>query len=62
MEELDELKMMTNNDLKKRCDELEKEYTEIQNVTKELVEHMFQLSKEYNVIKEILNKREGKNG
>ena len=62
MMEEQELKMMSNNELKQRCDELEKEYKDLQKIINEQVQHLFDLSFEYNKITEIVNKREGKNG
>ena len=62
MEELDNLKMMSNNDLKEYCEKLENDYNILQKTIKEEMELMFKMSNEYILIKDILNKREGKNG
>lgn len=68
MEENINWNMASNSQLKEECERLEKEFNENQALLKEGVEkigelnaYLKQISQQYVEIKQILNKREGKN-
>jgi uncharacterized membrane-anchored protein YhcB (DUF1043 family) len=50
----------TNAELKDECTKLEKAYKEIQQDVAEKAKIMIELSEDYNKIKAVLDKREGK--
>jgi chromosome segregation ATPase len=68
MEENFNWNLASNSQLKKECERLEKEFSTLQTELKEYVNkidslntNLVDMSKKYREIKEILNKREGKN-
>lgn len=68
MEENFNWKLASNAQLKEECERLEKEFTRNQEELGKIVskideynEVLVELSKQYREVKEILNKREGKN-
>lgn len=68
MEENFNWNLASNSQLKEECERLEKEFSTLQTELKEYVNkidslntNLVEMSKKYREIKEILNKREGKN-
>lgn len=68
MEEILNWKLASNSQLKEECARLEKEFEAKQNELREIVNKvdelnasLVEMSKQYRELKEILNKREGKN-
>ena len=68
MEEKFNWNLASNSQLKEECGRLEKEFSTLQTELKEYVNkidslntNLVDMSKKYREIKEILNKREGKN-
>lgn len=68
MEENFNWNLASNSQLKEECERLEKEFSTLQTELKEYVNkidslntNLVDMSKKYREIKEILNKREGKN-
>ena len=67
MEEEKNWNMASNSQLKEECERLEKDFSEKQELLREGMEkieelnnYLIELSREYNEVKKILNKREGR--